>query len=126
VQRLDQPRLGCGQQLREHGEVRAAGGADPQRCADIPAGSANVRGVIYEVDGNNQPTDRVAVSDEITSLRRGWNEVVFSTPPRLTSATNYWIGFITDTYFAYRPGRHGSSPVAGSSGSDTYSRCWSC
>jgi hypothetical protein len=82
--------------------------------------AANVRGVIYEVDGSNNPTDMVATSDQITSLRRGWNEVVFSSPPTLTTGQNYWIGFITDTAFVYRPGRHGSAPAASSSGSDTY------
>jgi hypothetical protein len=35
--RLDQPRLGRRQQLREHNEVRSAGGADPQRCVHVDA-----------------------------------------------------------------------------------------
>jgi hypothetical protein len=82
--------------------------------------AANVRGIIYEVDGSNNPTDLVATSDQITSLRRGWNEVVFSSPPTLTTGQNYWIGFITDTSFVYRPGRHGATPLSNSSGSDTY------
>jgi hypothetical protein len=62
----------------------------------------------------------VAVSDEITSLLRGWNEVVFSSPPLRNAGQNYWIGFITDAAFAYRPGRHGATPLANSSGSDIY------
>jgi hypothetical protein len=62
----------------------------------------------------------VATSDQITSLRRGWNEVVFSSPPTLTAGQNHWIGFITDTAFVYRPGRHSATPAANSSGSDTY------
>jgi hypothetical protein len=82
--------------------------------------AAHVKGLIYEVDGSNAPTDLVATSDEITTLRRGWNEVVFSSPPVLTAGQSYWIGFITDTAFVYRPGRHGSAPAASSSGSDTY------
>jgi hypothetical protein len=38
----------------------------------------------------------------------------------LAAGQNYWIGFITDTSFVYRPGRHGDPPAASSSGSDTY------
>jgi hypothetical protein len=82
--------------------------------------AARVKGLIYEVDGSNAPPDLVATSDQITSLRRGWNEVVFGSPPVLNAGQNYWIGFITDTAFAYRPGRHGDTPAASSSGSDTY------
>ena len=82
--------------------------------------AANVKGVIYEVDGSNNPTGLVAVSDEVTSLRRGWNEVEFSSPPVLTAGDSYWIGVITDTAFVYRLGRHGATPAASSSGSDTY------
>ena len=37
TQRLDQTGLGRGQQLREHTEVRAAGGADPQCCVHVQA-----------------------------------------------------------------------------------------
>jgi len=62
----------------------------------------------------------VAISDEITTLRRGWNEVVFSSPPMMAAGQSYCIGFITDTSFVYRPGRHGDTPAASSSGSDTY------
>jgi hypothetical protein len=62
----------------------------------------------------------VAASDEIASLRRAWNEVVFSSPPVMAAGQSYWIGFITDTAFAYRPGRHGATPLANSSGADTY------
>jgi hypothetical protein len=82
--------------------------------------AANVRGVIYEVDGSNGPTNLVAVSNQITSLRRGWNEVVFSSPPAMAAGQSYWIGFITDTSFVYRPSRHGDTPAASNSGSDTY------
>jgi hypothetical protein len=82
--------------------------------------AAHVKGQIYAVDGSNAPTDLVATSDEITSLRRGWNEVVFSSPPVMAAGQSYWIGFITDTPFVYRPGRHGATPAASSSGSDTY------
>jgi hypothetical protein len=71
--------------------------------------AAHVKGLIYEVDGSNNPTSLVAVSDEVTSLRRGWNEVVFSSLPVMAAGQNYWIGFITDTSFVYRPGRHGDA-----------------
>jgi hypothetical protein len=37
AQRLDQSSLGRWQQLREHGEITAAGGTDPQRCVHVNA-----------------------------------------------------------------------------------------
>jgi hypothetical protein len=37
AQRLDQTRLGSRQQLGEHSEVKAAGGADLQGCVHIDA-----------------------------------------------------------------------------------------
>jgi len=43
AQRLDKARLGCGQQLREHSEVRAAGGAHLQRCVHVDAGHVAAR-----------------------------------------------------------------------------------
>jgi hypothetical protein len=38
----------------------------------------------------------------------------------MAAGQSYWIGFITDTSFVYRPGRHGDTPAASSSGSDIY------
>jgi hypothetical protein len=81
--------------------------------------AANVGGVIYAVNPGIAPTDLVATSDEISS-RRGWNEVVFASPPVMAAGQSYRIGFITDTSFVYRSGRHGDTPAASSSGSDTY------
>jgi hypothetical protein len=43
TQRIDQTRLGRGQQFREHTEVRAAGSADLQRCVHVDAGHVAAR-----------------------------------------------------------------------------------
>jgi hypothetical protein len=84
------------------------------------ATAASVRGVIYEVDGSNDPTSLVAESDEIAAVVRGWNELTFGAPPTLAAGSSYWLGFHTDAALTYRPGRHGAVPAASSSGADAY------
>jgi hypothetical protein len=44
TQRLDETHLSRRQQLRKHGEVSAAGGADPQRCVHVDPDHMPARG----------------------------------------------------------------------------------
>jgi hypothetical protein len=58
AQRVDETHFGRLQQLREYGEVRAAGGADPQRCIHVKG---------YDLPARRQP--QLALAGEQHVLR---------------------------------------------------------
>lgn len=55
-----------------------------------------VKAAIYTNNGSNKPGTLVASTNEKTDeSANGWNAYTFSSNPSVTSATTYWIGFIS-------------------------------